>query len=438
MKFKLKLELKAKKQDGDDDEEEVKSPSSNNRIVLNDDLNVSSPHYLQDNKIKNQQKYISQQSAEQNHLNNKGLRVLLCGWRRDVKDMLNLMEHILPPGSEVHILSEKPPKEVRTYLKDFCEHFRRTEVKHSFGRADVRRRLVKSNSLGFGTENAVDVVVVVADEMKEKDLLLSDSQAIASCLLIRDVQADELEKRDVSLSEYSVPELEKFQIQCPMNVEILDVATRGTIEENPSIKAVADFVVVNDLAARLIAAVADRREVAAVLGELLGPDPHSQDIFVIEATALLYEDEVVKRRASACIDVGDVIPRDEEEKNMSAVRRVSLHPSQFESSSSSSYGQNMNSSKQTKKKMSSVPKAKKVSFSEMAIRAAAAPRHGILLGYIKASWNAKENAVGELATVFNPVSKAAPLYWHSLDFLIIMSMEEHRDPGCLHRFTVVR
>jgi hypothetical protein len=46
-----------------------------------------------------------------------------------------------------------------------------------------------------------------------------------------------------------------------MLAEILDVATRATIEENPAIKAIADFVVVNDLAARLIAAVADRREV---------------------------------------------------------------------------------------------------------------------------------------------------------------------------------
>jgi hypothetical protein len=61
-----------------------------------------------------------------------------------------------------------------------------------------------------------------------------------------------------------------------MTAEILDVATRATIEENPAIKAIADFIVVNDLAARLIAAVADRREVASVLGQLLGPDPKSQ------------------------------------------------------------------------------------------------------------------------------------------------------------------
>ena len=147
---------------------------------------------------------------------------------------------------------------------------------HAYGRADVRRRLVESNALGFDTADEVDVCVVVADEEKEKDLLLSDSQTIATCLLVRDVQADHRENRDVSLADLSVLSLESLQIACPMTAEILDVATRATIEENPAIKAIADFIVVNDLAARLIAAVADRREVASVLGQLLGPDPKSQ------------------------------------------------------------------------------------------------------------------------------------------------------------------
>lgn len=112
-----------------------------------------------------------------------------------------------------------------------------------------------------------------------------------------------MENRDVSLTDLSIPRLEALQVRCPMTCEVLDVATRSTIEENPSIKALAEFVVVNDLAARLIAAVADRREVAAVLGELLGPD--SQDIFVVESRELLYEDEVVPNRAAACVEVGD-------------------------------------------------------------------------------------------------------------------------------------
>ena len=262
-------------------------------------------------------------SSPVRRLKHEGLRVLLCGWRRDVKDMLLLMEQVLPSGSTVRILSERPPEFVDEYLADHCSSFTRITVRcnlgcvlpfrrgvvcalpislffasamrspnrssfpqpprltcrqvlHAYGRADVRRRLVESNALGFDTADEVDVCVVVADEEKEKDLLLSDSQTIATCLLVRDVQADHRENRDVSLADLSVLSLESLQIACPMTAEILDVATRATIEENPAIKAIADFIVVNDLAARLIAAVADRREVASVLGQLLGPDPKSQ------------------------------------------------------------------------------------------------------------------------------------------------------------------
>ena len=46
-----------------------------------------------------------------------------------------------------------------------------------------------------------------------------------------------------------------------------------------------------------------------MLGELLGPDQKSQDMFVVESSSLLYEDEVVASRHAACIDVGDVVPR---------------------------------------------------------------------------------------------------------------------------------
>jgi hypothetical protein len=426
------------------------------------------------------------QSKHQRQQRKEGLKVLMCGWRRDVKDMLSLMEHTLPHGSSVHLLSEKPHTLVENYMKDHCSSFDHLTVTHSFGRADVRRRLVESNSLCFGdpTREDVDVVLVVADESKERDVLLSDSQTIASCLLVRDVQADEIERRDISLADLSIPQLEALHVSCPMLAEILDVATRATIEENPAIKAVADFFVVNDLAARLIAAVADRREVASVLGELLGPDQKSQDMFVVESSSLLYEDEVVASRHAACIDVGNVVPRYQEELGMLAyqasftdekvhntnVGKANLalvaelkkkNSASFKSSSSeadllaekakrrfpflsnitnssNSYSYNNDSSSSSSNSFQKERMARPVSFAELASRAAAAPRHGILLGYIKATWNPKTNLPGELATVFNPQCKGAPLYWHAKDFLIIMSIEDYRSPHSRRKFTVVR
>lgn len=75
----------------------------------------------------------------------------------------------------------------------------------------------------------------------------------------------------ITLSSEEVEELESLHRNCPIVGELLDVHTRNTVEENPSLTAMADFVVVNDVAARLMATVADRREIASVLQELLGP-----------------------------------------------------------------------------------------------------------------------------------------------------------------------
>jgi len=286
------------------------------------------------------------------------------------------------------------------------------------------------------------------------------------------VQADEIERRDVSLADLSIPQLEALHVSCPMLAEILDVATRATIEENPAIKAVADFFVVNDLAARLIAAVADRREVASVLGELLGPDQKSQDIFVVESSSLLYEDEVVASRHAACIDVGNVVPRYQEELGMMAYQasftnekvhntnvgkaNLALVAELKKKNSNTSFKSSSEAGLRVKRRFSFLPNtstdtsssgsgnttkdgmARPVSFAELASRASVAPRHGILLGYIKATWNPKTNRPGELATVFNPQAKGAPLYWHAKDFLIVMSIEDHRSPHSRRKFTVVR
>jgi hypothetical protein len=54
----------------------------------------------------------------------RGINVLMCGWRRDVKDMLRLMDKCLPRGSSVHILCEKSTEEVEEYLRDHCHNLR--------------------------------------------------------------------------------------------------------------------------------------------------------------------------------------------------------------------------------------------------------------------------------------------------------------------------
>ena len=64
-------------------------------------------------------------------------------------------------------------------------------------------------------------------------------------------------------------QLEQLHLKCPVIAEILDVNTRTTIEENGSLTALADFLVVNDLASRLIASIAVSRKVQPVFHEVI-------------------------------------------------------------------------------------------------------------------------------------------------------------------------
>lgn len=80
----------------------------------------------------------------------------------------------------------------------------------------------------------------------------------------------------------------------------------------------------------------------------------------------------------------------------------------------------------------------KVSFAELAWRASQPPRHALLLGYVKATWDAKNDRVGDLSTVFNPQAKGAPLYWHPKDFLLVMSITGSNWSNSTGTLTVVR
>ena len=330
-----------------------------------------------------------------------GLHVLICGWRRDIKDMLTLLDRTLPPHSEVHILSDHTQRFFGEYVADNLSdenRLRSIVAKHHTGDSAVRRRLVAANgSETFDIANDIDIILVVVDAASEKDVLLCDSHTIASSLLIRDVQAG---AGGVPVSGLGIRDLEALHKRCPVIGEVLDVSTRSTIDENPAIHAIADYVVVNDLAARLIASIADRREVSLVLNELLSPS--GQDMFVVTAATLLHDDELCVEHSPACIDVGDGKPA----------------------------GNNVHNAKGAA--------AKPVTFAEVALRARELSRC-ICLGYIKRGYHPNApQGIGEPLTVLNPDGKAAPLFWHADDYLVMLGVDRGGAVGIDQGLVVVR
>ena len=272
-----------------------------------------------------------------------GLHVLICGWRRDMQDVIKNLEKRLPQGSQVHLLNKRSlsfrldslVEEFPAKLDDLARNLEiglgdldakikpedkakmkamdigRITLKHYVGDASVRKGLkqathpknpVLDNTLCL---EDMDLILVVSEEDKEDDVLLSDSHTIATCLLLRDTLWATYDRESISARSRSAPprrpvartpsgrdifgpgetkgggveskldtltiaDIEQLQMTCPIIAEILDVETRQTIEENESLMAMADFLVVNDIIARFIAVIACRREVGDVLHEFLG------------------------------------------------------------------------------------------------------------------------------------------------------------------------
>lgn len=112
-------------------------------------------------------------------------RFLICGWRRDLDDLVEHIDSLVMEGSEVHILSPLSLEERRARLANnglFEEDLQNVRLVHHIGQPSFRRDLEPLPVEDY------DSVLVLSDESHEADALHSDSQAMASLLLIRHLQ----------------------------------------------------------------------------------------------------------------------------------------------------------------------------------------------------------------------------------------------------------
>ncbi|XP_044490331.1 probable ion channel SYM8 isoform X3 [Mangifera indica] len=112
-------------------------------------------------------------------------KILFCGWRRDIDDMIMVLEAFLAPGSELWMLNEVPEKEREKKLNDGGLDISRLEnlkLVHREGNAVIRRHL---ENLPLET---FDSILILADESLEDSIVHSDSRSLATLLLIRDIQ----------------------------------------------------------------------------------------------------------------------------------------------------------------------------------------------------------------------------------------------------------
>jgi hypothetical protein len=121
--------------------------------------------------------------------------ILMCGWRRDVDDIIKEMDNMVVKGSQLHMLSEVPISLRDGMLEKgglSINQLRNLTLVQHFGNSAVRRQI---EDLPL---DQYDSILILADEMREADMMHSDSHSLASLLLIRDIQKKRLNPVSVS------------------------------------------------------------------------------------------------------------------------------------------------------------------------------------------------------------------------------------------------
>jgi len=222
-------------------------------------------------------------------------KLLFCGWRRDMADMILQLDGYVPKGSELWLFNTVPANKRCNLLQDkgqkeavACKNL---IIKNVLGSPVVRRDLWILNAIDDNGEiqnrrdengdlvldeyknpipdsttlDKFDSVLILADSGTDEksNMESTDSRSLASMLIIQDIQKK-------LVGESGAP-------MCDPISEILDRRTRSLL----NIAGGSGYIMSNQIVSAVIAQVSERREMNCVLGELLaaeGNEPYIREI----------------------------------------------------------------------------------------------------------------------------------------------------------------
>ncbi|XP_058007096.1 ion channel DMI1 isoform X3 [Hevea brasiliensis] len=238
-------------------------------------------------------------------------KILFCGWRRDIDDMIMVLEALLAPGSELWMFNEVPEKEREKKLTDGgldISGLENIKLVHYEGNAVIRRHL---ENLPLET---FDSILILADESLEDSVVHSDSRSLATLLLIRDIQSKRLPSRDTKstslrFSGFShsswIREIQQASDKSIIISEILDSRTRNLV----SVSRISDYVLSNELVSMALAMVAEDKQINRVLEELFAEEGNEMcikpaEFYLFDQEELCYYEIMIRGRQRKEIVIG--------------------------------------------------------------------------------------------------------------------------------------
>ena len=189
--------------------------------------------------------------------------ILFCGWRRDVRDIILYLDRLVYPGSQIHMCTDAVPlheRDQQLKAEGLNVHLlKNLSIEHFAVNTSVRRKVEELPLEDYTS------IMVFPDQAYEEDMMHSDSHAIATLLLIRDIQRQRKKDKLSKISTLNAATADRVSVgleawrkqaalghHCPIICEILDPRTQATIEANLNVSASSDFCQSNRLVAQIL------------------------------------------------------------------------------------------------------------------------------------------------------------------------------------------
>ncbi|XP_024024621.1 ion channel CASTOR isoform X2 [Morus notabilis] len=237
----------------------------------------------------------------------KPQKILLCGWRRDIDDMIVVLDAFLAHGSELWMFNEVAENEREKKLIDGGLDISRLEnitLVNREGNAVIRRHLESLPLESF------DSILILADESVEDSAIQADSRSLATLLLIRDIQAKRMpmvtQVHRGSFSQGSwIGEMQQASDKSVIISEILDPRTKNLL----AMSKISDYVLSNELVSMALAMVAEDRQINNVLEELFAEEGNElqirqADLYLREGEELSFYEVNLRARQRREIVIG--------------------------------------------------------------------------------------------------------------------------------------
>ena len=199
-------------------------------------------------------------------------RIMFCGWRRDMADMIMQLDEYVEEGSELWLFNMVPAKQRATLLQDKGNkedlNLANLKICNVVGNPVIRRDLTNIKAVdndGKPTGHTItldkfDSILILADAVaidNGANMMSCDSRSLSSLLIIQDIQ-----KKLYDIMKEKNP---NAKVPCDPISEILDSRTKSLL----SVANCKGYIMSNQIISSVIAQVSEEKDINTVLREIL-------------------------------------------------------------------------------------------------------------------------------------------------------------------------